>query len=103
MTNKIIPEAEVLAVKKVIEAFEELKEIHKRTIPIFKGIEDNLDRLHSLIYLHAIKDLVEISGVLKGLLEDSREDFEKTITNNGEREVEEVLLKVMISELMESK
>ena len=103
MTNKIIPEAEVLAVKKVIEAVEELAEIHKCTNPILNGSEDNLDRLHTLIYLHAIKDLVEASGALKGLLEDSREDFEKNITNNGDREVEEVLLKVMLSELMKIK
>ena len=103
MTNKIIPEAEVLAVKKVIEAVEELREIHKRTIPIFEGIEDNLDRLHTLVYLHAIKGFVENSGVRKYLLEVSREDFEKFITNNGESEVGEVLLKLMLSELMETK
>ena len=101
MKNPIIPEAEVTAVKKVIEAVEELKEIHGCHRPIFDNGEDDLDRLHILTYLHATKDLVEISGVLKELLEIPRKDFEKTITNNGEHEVKEVLLKVMISELMD--
>ena len=46
MTNPIIPEAEVTAVKKVIEAVEELKEIHGCHRPIFDNGEDDLDRIH---------------------------------------------------------
>lgn len=100
MTNPIIPEAEVLAVKKVIEAVEELKEIHKNGRPVFND-EDDLDRVYILTYLHATKDLVEIIGVLKSLLEIPREDFEKLITHNGENEVKETLLRIMFHDLME--
>lgn len=102
MKNPIIPEAEVTAVKKVIEAVEELKEIHKLHQPIFDNGEDDLDRLHILVYLHFVKDLIESGLILKELIEVSREDFEKTATNNGEREVLEVLRNATISELLDS-
>ena len=101
MTNPIIPEAEVNAVKKVIEAVEELKEIHSCHHPIFDNGEDDLDRLHILSYLHFVKDLVESGFALKELIEVSREDFEKTVTNNGEREISEVLRNITISELLD--
>ena len=101
MKNPIIPEAEVTAVKKVIEAFEELREIHSCHEPIFDNGEDDLDRLHILVYMHFIRDLTESIGAIKMLLEISREDFEKDATNNGEREVFEVLRNVTISELLD--
>ena len=102
MKNPIIPEAEVTAVKKVIEAVEELKEIHKLHQPIFDNGEDDLDMLHILVYLHFVKDLIESGLILKELIEVSREDFEKTVTNNGEREVLEVLRNATFSELLDS-
>ena len=102
MKNPIIPEAEVTAVKKVIEAFEELKKIHGCHRPIFDNGEDDLDRLHILVYLHFVKDLVESGLTLKELIEVSREDFEKTVTNNGEREISEVLRNLSLTELLGS-
>lgn len=102
MKNPIIPEAEVTAVKKVIEAVEELREIHSCNQPIFDNGEDDLDRLHILVYLHFVKDLIESGLILKELIEVSREDFEKTATNNGEREVLEVLRNATISELLDT-
>lgn len=102
MKNPIIPEAEVTAVKKVIEAVEELKEIHSCNRPIFDNGEDDLDRIHILSFLHFIKDLIESGLILKELIEVSREDFEKTVTNNGEREVLEVLRNATFSELLDT-
>ena len=103
MTNPIIPEAEVQAVKKVIEAVEELREVHKDSSPVFNDSEDDLDRLHTLAYLHFIKYLIGSSSSIKELLEVSREDFEKDATNNGEMELSEVLINVMVSELLDTK
>ena len=102
MTNPIIPEAEVNAVKKVIEAVEELKEVHEGISPIFNGSEDDLDKIHIIAYLHFIKELIGSSGALKDLLEVSREDFEKDATNNGELKLSEVLRNAMISELLDA-
>lgn len=102
MKNPIIPEAGVTAVKKVIEAVEELREIHKLHQPIFDNGEDDLDRLHILVYLHFVNDLIESGLILKELIEVSREDFEKTATNNGEREVLEVLRNATFSELLDT-
>ena len=103
MKNPIIPEAEVTAVKKVIEAVEELKEIHKLHQPIFDNGEDDLDRLHILVYLHFVKDLIESGLILKELIEVSREDFEKTATNHGEKKVSEVLFNATLFELLNEK
>ena len=102
MKNPIIPEAEVTAVNKVIEAVDELREIHYCHQPIFDNGEDDLDRIHILVYLHFVNDLIESGLILKELIEVSREDFEKTVTNNGEREVFEVLRNATFSELLDS-
>ena len=102
MKNPIIPEAEVTAVKKVIEAVEELKGIHGCHRPIFDNGEDDLDRIHILAYLHFVKNLIESGLILKELIESSREDFEKLATNNGEREVFEVLRNLSLTELLDT-
>ena len=100
MKNPIIPEAEVKAVKKVIEAVKELKEIHKCIFPVF-GEETDLDRIHTLAYLHFIKELIGDSLALEELLEMSREDCERRFTNNGEISIEEALKNAMLSELLD--
>ena len=100
MKNPIIPEAEVKAVKKVIESVKELKEIHKCTLPVF-GEETDLDRIHTLAYLHFIKELIGDSLALEELLKMSREDCERRFTNNGEISIEEVLKNAMLSELLD--
>ena len=102
MKNPIIPEAEVTAVKKVIEAVEGLKEIHSCHKPLFDNGEDDLDRIHILVYMHFVKNLIESGLILKELIEVSREDFEKTATNNGEREVFEVLRNISLMELLDT-
>ena len=101
MTNPIIPEAEVTAVKKVIESVEELKELHKELHKDgFNDSGDDLDRIHILAYLHFLKGLIRSSGAIKELLEVSREDFEKESTNNGEMRISEVLERAMIFGLL---
>lgn len=100
MTNTIIPEAEVNAVKKVIEAVEELKTIHSNNLP--EVSKDELEAVHCLVFLHFVKELVGDSNTLKDLIDISREDFEKDITANGERTVSEALTKVMMHELLEA-
>ena len=106
MKNPIITEAEVTAVKKVIEAVEELKELHKELhkdgSSILNDSEDTLDRIHILAYLHFLKGLIRSSSVIKDLLEVSREDFEKDATNNGEFKLSEVLRCAMVSELLDT-
>ena len=99
MTNPIIPEAEVNAVKKVIEAVEELKETHNGFSPIFNGSEDDLVKLHTFAYLHFVKELIGSSVAIKDLLEVTREQFEKDATNNGDIKVEDVLKNALLSEM----
>lgn len=99
MKNPIIPEAEVRATKKVIEAVKELKEVHKRNLPVF-GEETDLDRLHTIAYLHFVKELIEDAMAVKELLEVTREQFEKDVTNNGDIKLEDALRNAMLAEML---
>lgn len=99
MKNPIIPEAEVKATKKVIEAVKELKEVHKCNSPVF-GEETDLDRLHTIVYLHFVKELIGNAEAVKELLEFTREQFEKNVTHNGDIKVEDALRNAMLSEML---
>ena len=101
MRNPIIPEAEVKAVKKVIEALEELKKVHLCTKPNASeaGNSDVL-MLHSLVYLDNVHKLVEAGTLLKSIFEMTQEDFVKTVNATG-CSVEEMLVKVMAHKLNE--
>lgn len=101
MRNPVIPAEEEVAVKKVIEALQELKEVHYRTKPNASeaGNSDVL-MLHSLVYLDNVHKLVEAGTLLKNILEMTKEDFVKTVIETG-YSVEEVLVKVMAHQLVE--
>ena len=101
MRNPVIPAEEEVAVKKVIEALEELKEVHSRTKPNASeaGNSDVL-MLHSLVYLDNVHKLVEAGTLLKNILEMTKEDFVKTVNATG-CPVEEMLVKVMAHKLNE--
>ena len=99
MRNPVIPAEEEVAVKKVIEALEELKEVHFRIKPNASeaGNSDVL-MLHSLVYLDNVHKLVEAGTLLKNILEMTEEDFVKTVNATG-CPVEEMLVKVMAHQL----
>ena len=101
MRNPVIPAEEEVAVKKVIEALEELKEVHFRMKPNASeaGNSDVL-MLHSLVYLDNVHKLVEAGTLLKSIFEMTQEDFVKTVNATG-CSVEEMLVKVMAHKLNE--
>ena len=101
MRNPVIPAEEEVAVKKVIEALEELKGVHFRTKPnaLEAGNSDVL-MLHSLVYLDSVHKLVEAGTLLKDIFEMTKEDFVKIVNATG-YSVEEVLVKVMAHQLDE--
>ena len=84
MRNPVIPAEEEVAVKKVIEALEELKKVHFRTKPNASeaGSSDVL-MLHSLVYLDNVHKLVEAGTLLKNSLEMTEEDFVETVNATG--------------------
>ena len=101
MRNPVIPAEEEVAVKKVIEALEELKKVHLCTKPNASeaGNSDVL-MLHSLVYLDNVHKLVEAGTLLKNILEMTEEDFVKTVNATG-CSVEEMLVKTMAHKLNE--
>ena len=101
MRNPVIPAEEEVAVKKVIEALEELKKVHLRIKPNASeaGNSDVL-MLHSLVYLDNVHKLVEAGILLKDIFEMTEEDFVKIVNKTG-CSVEEVLVKVMAHKLNE--
>ena len=99
MRNPVIPAEEEVAVKKVIEALEELKKVHFRTTPNASEAGNNdVLMLHSLVYLDNVHKLVEAGTLLKSIFEMTQEDFVKTVNATG-CPVEEMLVKVMAHQL----
>ena len=101
MRNPVIPAEEEVAVKKVLEALEELKEVRFRTKPnASEAGNSDVIMLHSLVYLDNVHKLVEAGTLLKSIFEMTEEDFVKTVNKTG-CSVEEVLVKVMAHKLNE--
>ena len=99
MRNPVIPAEEEVAVKKVIEALEELKKVHFRTTPnSLEARNNDVLMLHSLVYLDNVHKLVEAGILLKDIFEMTEEDFVKIVNKTG-YSVEEVLVKVMAHQL----
>ena len=100
MRNPVIPAEEEVAVKKVLEALEELKEVHFRTTPnALEARNNDVLMLHSLVYLDSIHELVEAGILLKDIFEMTEEDFVETITKTFGCSVEEMLVKMMAYKL----
>ena len=101
MRNPVIPAEEEVAVKKVLEALEELKKVHFRTTPNASEAGNNdVLMLHSLVYLDNVHKLVEAGTLLKSIFEMTQEDFVKTVNATG-CSVEEMLVKIMAHKLNE--
>ena len=99
MRNPVIPAEEEVAVKKVIEALEELKKVHFRTTPNASEAGNNdVLMLHSLVYLDNVHKLVEAGTLLKDIFEMTEKDFVKIVNETG-YSVKEVLVKVMAHQL----
>lgn len=99
MRNPVIPAEEEVAVKKVIEALEELKEVHFRMKPNASEAGNSyVLMLHSLVYLDNVHKLVEAGTILNSIFELTEEDFVKTVNATG-CPVEEMLIKVMAHQL----
>lgn len=90
MKNSIIPQEEINAVKKVIEAVEELSRVHASTRPVFNNAT-KVEAVHTFTYLNCTEELFHSTGALKQLLDVSEEEFVKVATGNGKRTIEQIL------------
>ena len=59
-----------------------------------------LEKVHTLHFLRAIDELREALGFINALLEMPEEEFEKLVTDDGKKSLEDVEMKLMFSMMM---
>ena len=102
MRNKILPLEDQMNAKAIIEKVNIYVEKHGDYAPRFDNDDnDTLQRIHTLMYLDVIGDLVKSAMLLESLLEDSPEEFAHHVTNGGERTVEETERLLMTSAIVD--
>ena len=101
MKNPILPEQEVEAVKKLIEGMDDVKNAHENFRPNLNAPCDELERLHTLVYLEALGDVMRGLSALKTMLEGPRDEFEDIVTLHAKRDVHDVLLHKMATMMMD--
>ena len=93
--NPIIPEEELKQLDVVLKEFEKLGEIHINNSPNHSGVDDIVNRIHMLVYLDVLKNVVRSMTDLKGFVNTTREEFISLVTDEGKvrlNEVEKALL-----------
>lgn len=100
MKNTVIPQADIDKLKEVIEKVKDYVESHKQCEPARESLTQ-LNRIHSVLYLRMIKELISTARSLESLLECSEEEFIKTITGDGKITVDEAEKNLMLNVMME--
>lgn len=93
MQNKMISQEEIALLREIDERVEKIKVLHQ-TLPNLEEVDNQLKRVHTVLYLNMLKDLVRFSHSIVTLVDSSEEEFEKDITQEGRtlEEVERMLL-----------
>lgn len=100
MKNTMIPEEEMAKIRKVIEASNNLLENHNALTPNI-DVNDSVMRVHTLLYLEVVKDLMKTSKLLEALFEMDREKFIAMVTDDNKRDIRTVEREMMMSMLVD--
>lgn len=95
MNNTIIPKSEREKMEEIISLVKDFVEHHSEVKPNL-GAENRLERIHTVLYLDIVGDLVRSAKTLEDLLTATEEEFTNIITKNGEKTLEEVERMVMM-------
>lgn len=98
MQNKMISQEEIALLREIDERVEKIKVLHQ-TLPNLEEVDNQLKRVHTILYLNMLKDLITLSHSIVTLVDSSEEEFEKAITQEG-RTLEEVERKLLIEFLL---
>lgn len=98
MQNKMISQEEIALLREIDERVEKIKVLHQ-TLPNLEEVGNQLKRVHTILYLNILKDLITLSHSIVTLVDSSEEEFEKDITQEG-RTLEEVERKLLIEFLL---
>ena len=101
MQNTVLPESEVTLVKEAISKVDEIIKNHENLEPNLEESNNQLIRIHTMLYLNMVKDFVSTANALKTLLECSEEEFTKKITKDGKMTVDEAEKNLMMNMLMD--
>ena len=103
MKNSILPESELKILGELFKKVDELLENHEKTsltIDVVSKASDT-ERLHTVLYLDSLKDLVTSAKTLQTLLKVSEEEFIKAVTNDGETSMADVKKRFMLKNLID--
>lgn len=100
MNNRIIPTGEIAIVKEIINLTDDLRKYHYSHEPNKEFADDILNRIHTVMFLDSLKDLIKSVALLENLVTVSREDFKDLIEEHGGT-LEEFEKTLLVSEILE--
>lgn len=101
MENLVIPKEETQKIKEVIEKVKEFQENYKGLKPSLSEATDQLQRIHTILYLEMARDLIKSAKTLEHIMECSKEEFIAYITNDGAHSIDEVETNLMLTVMLE--
>lgn len=98
MKNSIVKEKEANALNEVIEKVENFVRTHAEYQPTPEEIDNStdLEKIHTIMYLDAINDLIKATSFIRSLRDVSEEEFEKGVTDGGKITVEDAKNRYML-------
>lgn len=105
MQNTMINNKEREALQKIYSGVDEFIKAHNETsieaMMEHTHTASKAEKIHTLLYMDLVKDFIQSIGAIRGLLEESEEEFVKTITDDGKMTLDEVERKLMTNMLMD--
>lgn len=101
MQNTMINNKEREALEKVVNAVDEFIKAHEQTTVEQVMKSSKVEKVHILLYMDLVKDLICSAKSVKSLIEESEEKFIETVTDGGQMTLDEVEKRLMTSILMD--
>lgn len=101
MKNTMISNKETESVRKICGAVDEFLKSHEH-ISIEQVMRaSQVEKIHMLLYMELVKDLVESSKAMLSLLEEDEYTFIKIITDDGKKSLDDVEKHLMAHMLLD--
>ena len=101
MKNTIIPQEDFTKAKAIIESVNSYVSTHNMVVPNIEDADDVVQRVHSLLYMDIMKDIINVVGILESFLSTTEEKFLEIVTDKGELSIEEVEKRLMAKMLID--
>lgn len=101
MKNTMISNKELEALQEIFKGVDHFFEAHEQIDMETVIRADEVEKVHILLYMEMARDFVEAIGSLRGLVEMDKEEFIKTVTDDGKMTLREVKDKLMTNMLMD--